>query len=156
MNRILVTILALIAIALIWMLVRIDAPPRDAVANQPMASSERSGASGARLATEGKSGGDRARADLAERAVAEPSPALSGAPWVRVVSSTGLALASVELEVEPRSWQRRDLVDGACALDRVHVPCGVRAPGHVAATVEKPGSDVTLEPDALLELDGEH
>jgi hypothetical protein len=75
---------------------------------------------------------------------------------VRVVSSTGLALAFVELEVEPRTWQRRDLVDGWCALDEVHVPCGVRAPGHVAATIEKPASVVTLEPDALLELDGEH
>jgi hypothetical protein len=153
MNRILASIVALILIALIWMLVRIDAPPREGATSEATASSARAGAADSRLATESAKGGDRTQE---ARSIAEPPPSASGARSVRVASSTGLALAFVELEVEPRTWQRRDLADGWCALDQVRVPCGVRAPGHVAATIEKLGAIVTLEPDALLELDGEH
>jgi hypothetical protein len=81
---------------------------------------------------------------------AVPSTAL------KIVSSTGLALASIEIEIEPRVWQRRELAGGSCDLAGVRFPCAVRAPGHVAAVAESAGRTVVLEPDALLELDGEH
>jgi hypothetical protein len=125
MNRILASIVAFILIALIWMLVRIDAPPREGGASETTASSAPAGAADSRLATESAKGSERAQE---ARAIAEPPPSASGARSVRVVSSTGLALAFVELEVEARVWERRELVDGWCALEQVHIPCGVRAP----------------------------
>jgi hypothetical protein len=96
---------------------------------------------------------ERARSPLAPGSIPDVANDSFG---LKVMSSTGLPLAFVEIEVEPRTWERRDLVDEHCDLSRVHVPCGVRAPGHVAAIAPRAQGTVVLEPDALLELDGEH
>src|SRR5262249_7615006 len=118
MNRILASLVALIAIALIWMLVRIDAPPRSGAASQEAATSAPQRDSGARLATDDAKRGAR---EEAARSIAPPPGLAKDAASVRVVSTTKLPLAFVELEVEPRTWERRDLVEGALALDRVHL-----------------------------------
>jgi hypothetical protein len=73
---------------------------------------------------------------------------------LRVRSSTGLALAYIEFEVEDRLWRRGELVDERCTIDDLRLPRRVRAPGHLAALARHMEDDVVLEPDALLVLDG--
>jgi hypothetical protein len=67
----------------------------------------------------------------------------------------GLALAFVEIEFDSQRWQRRELVDGVCAIDPSVLPCRVRAPGHVTVTALKIEDEVVLEADALFVLEGD-
>lgn len=75
--------------------------------------------------------------------------------WLSFRSSSGLSLASVELEVEERSWQRRPLEEGRCRIDERRLPLRARAPGHLPELASRAGVEVVLEPDALLTIESE-
>jgi hypothetical protein len=152
-KRFLATFIALLVVALLWFVLHGGASvgtntARDTMRDAPARQPEQLSADATHDADI-----DRTRtlaaADAARDSQARPS-------LLEVVSSTHLPLAFVELEIEPRYWQRRALVDGHCDLSHDRVPCGIRAPGHVASIVQRAEGVVVLEPDALLELDGEH
>lgn len=147
------TLIALLVIALVWLVLR-----------RPNASTSIAlrDATNAALAPQHDALSKETRRepvsdDAARSPVAEEGQHIATAHRDRleVVSSTHLPLAFVEVESAPRLWQRRELVDRCCDLSHDHLPCGVRAPGHVASIVEHPSGVVVLEPDALLELDGD-
>lgn len=79
--------------------------------------------------------------------------AVDAAPaGLNIRSAAGLALACVEIEIEPGRWQRRDLVQGVCDPGPARPPWNVRAPGHVPSLARQLGDEIVLEADSLLEI----
>jgi hypothetical protein len=154
MKRILFVILAGLLIALAWRFKISDGAPRSPLAlGRGAQTTDHEGESTLEHGdSRAKSDADDVRVQIATSA---SSSSTSSPTRLRVRSSTGLELLSVELEVEERSWRSRDLDDGSCAIDDVHLPCGVRAGGHLASIARRADEEVVLEPDALLILDGE-
>lgn len=69
---------------------------------------------------------------------------------VRVRSSLGVPLASVELEQADRSWRLDPLADGTVRVPRALRPVRLRAPGHLPAEVGLEELELVLEPHTSL------
>ncbi len=72
------------------------------------------------------------------------------ATGVRVRSSLGVPLASVELEQADQSWRIQPLSDGTVRVPRASRPIRLRAPGHVPAEVGLEEHELVLEPHTSL------
>lgn len=78
---------------------------------------------------------------------------------VRVRSSAGIPLAFVEIE-RAGNWVRQALVDGRLEEPTGELPLQVRAPGHLARSIDPnplkiDQLELVLEPDALFLIEGE-
>lgn len=70
--------------------------------------------------------------------------------FVRAQSSAGIELERVEVSQPNGSWREARVIEGRIDSGSFELPCTLRAPGHVATTIEKNARDVVLEPDALF------
>lgn len=71
---------------------------------------------------------------------------------IDIYSSSGLKLERAEMGGSLDGWSELPTSGGTPILDLRLVPCDIKAPGHLAARVEKGASEVTLQPDALLTI----
>ncbi len=152
-TKLAVAVVSVAAVASLWLALRplssthgeFAAPP----AKENVVLETEHGASGATKS--GFSAGDRTAIDTSASAGSIAVAKLSG---LSVRSSIGLELPFLEWQTPLGDWQRRDLTRGRCASTDLQFPCRIRAPGHVPVTAANAGTELVLEPDELLILEG--